>query len=799
MTRRALVAALAATALGAAGSIAAGPVVPDAVPDRIVGLSNPIARGEVVTAPATLDPVRGRRTIDGRTDDWAGTPSRIGGATVVDRGEVVHSDFLFDAHGADDGGDRARLQQFADLLYVEDRAARLDQVARTSGSQLGVPEPVGAPDEYGDADGGLDVGDLHTLRLGTTPSGRDVDLAASVTNLDDPARLGVLVLADTTGQGEPDAATDLLGSGLRSGRYDVVAALVDGGGTVTDLRSGDIAEVPVVVDANGYGNTLEARLPARLVAPEGVTDVAVVTARVEDDGTWTPLNVAFRAAEPLEIYNDRLQAFALLDGTVDAFSSGPVVLDDLRRGVSAPFVAPGPGYHEVQHVSDPSISVERGQDGVRQPYGLYVPTRLASPTPVTYWLHYRGGKAHSGVVINPRLVTQLGEERDDVVVFPHARGTSEWYVTEAHQDVLEVMADAEARFDVDPTRRYVSGYSMGGYGSWLFASLYPDLFAAGFVQSGAVTQGLWAGTGAAGDPVDPLMGGGFVEANGGDAAAQLTHVAIDNLRHVPFAIDHGTFDELVPITAIERMAQKLLGLGYEHRLTRLVGYEHFSQAATDEWADGAAFLDRHVLDPTPREVTYRVVPALVHALNTVDPPQGAVFGFDPDGAYWLDDIEVRDEGDRGDGRPGLDVVGQVDAVATALEPAPGLLVPEVGAASPPDTSTPYVRTGLQRVADPTGALAPAPAAVDADLLLTATNVRAVTVDAAAAGLDLADVGSLLLEVTTDGPLQLRLAGVLRGVDADLLDVTSVDGWRVDGDDLVLDLVAGAVQPRITVG
>ena len=213
----------------------------------------------------------------------------------------------------------------------------------------------------------------------------------------------------------------------------------------------------------------------------------MVTGRVEDDGSFTPLNAAYRHAEPLEIWNDRLQALDLLAGTVDRFSSGPIAVADLAGGRTQPMAYPGPGYHERQMVSSEEVSTESGRNGILQPYGVYVPTAYEPGTtlPISYWLHYRGGKAHSGAVMNPRLVTQLGEEPGHLVVFPNGRGTSEWYVTESHQDVLEVMADVEALVsERDPLRRTVSGYSMGGYGSWLFATLYPDLFAADFVQSG---------------------------------------------------------------------------------------------------------------------------------------------------------------------------------------------------------------------------------------------------------------------------------------------------------------------------
>ena len=795
----------AATALAALTAAA-----PGTVPDRGPVLSEPIGRGQLVLdQPTTRTP--SAKTVDGDASDWTGTGSGIGGSSVWDAGEHIHSDFLFDAHGADDGGDRARLDDFAGLFYEETRTQRIDQLLRTSGSQLGVPDPLGAPDEYGDVDGGLDVADLREVRWAASDDGATLHLLASVTNLTDPARLGVLVLADRGLGGSREVG---LGTGLTTERFDRAVLLTAGSVAGRDLASGadlDVAAVRTAVSAEGWENHLEAAIPAELLSadgPDGPTlDVAVVTGRVEDDGSFTPLNAAYRHAEPLEIFNDRLQALDLLAGTVDRFSSGPIAVADLVAGRTEAMLRPGPGYHEVQLRSSEDISRESGDDGVWQPYGLYVPSGFTpgTPTPTTFWLHYRGGKAHSGVVINPRLVTQLGEEPTNLVVFPHARGTSEWYVTESQQDFWEVYADVHGLFpEIDPQRRYLSGYSMGGYGSWLLATLYPDRFAAAFVQSGAVTQGMWVGGGPDDEP-DPTFGQGWVEANDGDARAQLTYRALESLRHVPFAIDHGSDDELVPVTGPERMALRLTELGYAHRFTRFAGYEHFTQAIVDEWADGAAYLQQHTAPVDPRQVTYAVVPVLVWAVNNVDPPAGASFDFAPDGAYWVDDVVARDVPivDAASGRPADDAKAVVDLVAEPIAEPATAAIPDAGAASPPGHSTPYVRTGLQHLEmpDPTGALTPGVANALSGSL---ANVASVSVDAGRAALDLAeDAGSFAFSLTTDGPTTVRLVDAAHGVrtlvDGAPLEADGVTVRR-DGRDIVLSLPgAGTWSYQVTAG
>jgi predicted esterase len=619
------VAVLAATAALLAALPAAA--VPDAVPDRLPLLSEPVRRGAVVAAPAPDRPPSEKR-VDGLVDDWVGTPTRLGGTARLDAGEHVYSDFLFDDYGADDGGDAQRLALIDPLRAAEPRLDRLDALQQAAGDQFGADRPVGAPDHYGDVDA-PDAADLSEVRWSL--QGERLHLLARTTTLTDPSQLAVLVLADTGGTaGAPKPVP--FTRDLKADDSDVAVLLGGVGARAAQVGDGAQRRVDatVAVNADGWTNALEASLPAAaLAATDGHLRVAVLAGVVADDGTFTALNAAYRGAEPVTIYNDRLQALALERGDADAFVA-EIALDDLRRGATEA-VRPGPGYHERQMASGENISREAGEHGILQPYGLSVPRSYTpgTPAPLTFWLHYRGGKTHSGAAWTPRLVTQLGEEQGNIVVTPRGRGTSTWYVAESHQDFFEVFADVHTLVDVDADRRYLSGYSMGGYGTYLFGLLYPDLFAGGYSTSGAVTQGLWTGAG----PDDATCGDRcFSSANGGDANAQLTYRVLENARHFPIVIHHGTDDELVPITGVQRMGLRLAELGYRYDLTTFHGYEHFTQAILDEWADGAAYLNRFRRVENPRQVTYKVVPALVQAVNTVT-ADGVAFDFAPDGAY----------------------------------------------------------------------------------------------------------------------------------------------------------------------
>lgn len=44
--------------------------------------------------------------------------------------------------------------------------------------------------------------------------------------------------------------------------------------------------------------------------------------------------------------------------------------------------------------------------------------------------------------------------------------------------VLELIASLQKEYRIDPKRLYITGLSMGGYGTWDVLARYPDLFAA---------------------------------------------------------------------------------------------------------------------------------------------------------------------------------------------------------------------------------------------------------------------------------------------------------------------------------
>lgn len=748
-------------------------------------LRTPVPRGTVLPegtpAPGRAEP----KVVDGAIGDWVGQPSGLGGTAVLDRGEYVYQDFLFDDRGADDGKDATRLGFVHSLEGVDEGAARLEALSQAMGAQfdLGPADPTGGVlvgrEAYGDArypEGAEGHADLLELRVAA--DAQHVYVLARFVTMRDPSLPALLVLADT----QPGSSLREVpfGSGLVSERAERALLLTAGGAWMAELASGEVRELPearVALGPAGYVNALEAALPRELLegpedlalaAAAGIADGARLAPVATGEGRAHVLNAAFRGEDGVSIWMEQDQAIALLRGSLDPFFAR-IEPGWLEQGMSQAW-RPGPGYHERVFLSSEAISQEDGRDGLHQHYGLYIPGSwdVGESVPLTFWLPWRNARAHTHAAWAPRLLEQLGEERGSLVVSPRGRGETLWGMGEAHQDFLEVWDDVHRTFVVDAERRYLSGLSMGGYGSYLFGLLYPDRFAAVLVVAGPLTQGAWGG-------VDP-EGADTVSQNEGDAPAALVYRLAENARNLPFIVFHGSNDQAVPAGGVARLALRFQELGYRHRVYVFPGYEHHTHVVVDDWGEAARYFDLHRGDPDPDRVVYKVVPALERAVETVT-ATGAALDFRFDGAYWLSGLAVRDA-DPEDLRSS----GLADVVSLARL-RPHEAAPEAGGGAPSaDQTTPWVMGGLRWEPLP-------PGAPRNGFEARFEGVEAATLDLARMGLDPSQ--PLQLSIASDGPLRLRLLAPWHGTPG-------ADGAPAAWEDgsLVLDLAGGEQVVRL---
>jgi pimeloyl-ACP methyl ester carboxylesterase len=388
-------------------------------------------------------------------------------------------------------------------------------------------------------------------------------------------------------------------------------------------------------------------------------------------------------------------------------------------------------------VGDPSPETEG--ISAHQMYGLYVPGSYHSDTPsaMTVWLHWRGPGDHQAAYYVPNMIQQLGEDRDNVIVSPRGRGNSGWYVGDSQVDVLDAMNDAERFLSIDLDRVYVAGYSMGGWGAYMFGMMYPDRFAGAFSTVGPPSIGFWA------YPLAPSM-----DENG--RPRYFTNPMVGNARHLPYVIYAGTDDELVPITGVAAQAQTFRNNLQPYQFYVFPGYEHFSFALGDEWTTAQQYLGNRTRVHNPATVTYSRLPCL-------DPVNWSpLYDEVADSAYWVSDIAVQVQPSAAEcisqdtAFDRLNTTGTVDVTSHGLDVAPEAGAPTVGACTPPGHTTACVMTGYEPAAGP--------ALARANVLdVTLTNVAALTVDGARAGLQ--PCVPLTVNSQADGIGTLRLAGL----------------------------------------
>src|SRR5262245_26364635 len=160
---------------------------------------------------------------------------------------------------------------------------------------------------------------------------------------------------------------------------------------------------------------------------------------------------------------------------------------------------------------------------VRLNYLLYLPEGYGTASkawPLVLFLHGAGESGDDLAKVKkhgpPKLIEQ-GKSFPCIVVSPQSARRG-WEPAALNALLDEVIAT----YRVDRDRVYVTGLSMGGFGTWALAAAYPDKFAAAV----------------------PICGGG----NPADAR---------KLKDLPIWVFHGAKDPTVPLKSSEAMVQAL--------------------------------------------------------------------------------------------------------------------------------------------------------------------------------------------------------------------------------------------------
>lgn len=183
---------------------------------------------------------------------------------------------------------------------------------------------------------------------------------------------------------------------------------------------------------------------------------------------------------------------------------------------------------------------------VKLNYLLYLPDEYGKGDkawPLVLFLHGAGESGDDLEKVKkhgpPKLIAE-GKKFPFIVVSPQsARGGWDPAMLNALLD------DLMAHYKVDRERVYLTGLSMGGFGTWALAAAHPEKFAA----------------------IAPICGGG----NPADAK---------KIKDLPIWVFHGAKDPVVKLDRSETMVKALKEAGAEH-----VQFTVYPEAAHDSWTE----------------------------------------------------------------------------------------------------------------------------------------------------------------------------------------------------------------------
>lgn len=179
-------------------------------------------------------------------------------------------------------------------------------------------------------------------------------------------------------------------------------------------------------------------------------------------------------------------------------------------------------------------------------YALYLPNGYdkdpAKRWPLIIFLHGIGERGNDLALLQvngiPRKIAD-GESFPFIIAAPQCPD-NDWWSPDTINALLDELIE---RHRVDEDRVYLTGLSMGGFGTWSTAAQYPGRFAA----------------------IAPICGGGNA-------------FMANNLKHTPTWAFHGAKDETVPIKRSQEMVDALKACGGEVKFTV------YPEAGHDSWS-----------------------------------------------------------------------------------------------------------------------------------------------------------------------------------------------------------------------
>ena len=175
-------------------------------------------------------------------------------------------------------------------------------------------------------------------------------------------------------------------------------------------------------------------------------------------------------------------------------------------------------------------------------YALSVPSGAEAdrPLPLVLALHWGGPVLpHTGGAMLSGLVEPALSALGALLLAPDRTGEA-WTTPRAEAEVLELLDAVSATYPVNPGRTLVTGYSLGGMGTWHLAGRQPDRFAAAIPMAAPPPAG-----------------------------------ALERSWTLPFHVLHSDADELFPLENTASVVRALASKGAPFSLSVVESVTHF--------------------------------------------------------------------------------------------------------------------------------------------------------------------------------------------------------------------------------